>query len=214
MTTKITYNIQLFQNSKLINQETPIKLKISELNPMYTVHRSISQQLITQRQGNANSKTRSEVKGSGKKPWKQKGTGKARAGSIRSPLWRGGGIVFGPRTKTYNLKINQKERQLAIRNMLYNRRNVTIAVDQDFFKLEKPKTKEFIEKRKLLNINSYYKLLIIVAQKNLNVYLATRNLENVEVLTFNQINSLSIIKAQYIIIEKEAIQKIQSIYHG
>ena len=212
MTNKIQYKIK--SSKELPEKQTLIQLSISESNPMYIIHKSIVQQLHKQRQGNANCKTRSEVKGGGKKPWKQKGTGKARAGSIRSPLWRGGGIIFGPKTKQYKSKINKKEKQLAISNLLYNKKDFTTAIGQSFFKLDEPKTKLFLQKIHELKLDNQAKFLIVIEKKDKNLYLATKNLKNIEIITANQLNSLSIIKAKYILIEINTIKTIQERYHG
>lgn len=203
MANHIQYQIKSLQKeSKLI------QMRINESNAMYSIHRLATQQLHEQRQGNANCKTRSEVRGGGKKPWKQKGTGKARAGSIRSPLWRGGGVIFGPKTKTYKQKINKKEKHLAINNLLHNKRDFTIAVDSYFLALNEPRTKVFLQKINMLNVSKATKLLIIMAKKNLNIYLATRNLKNIEIISAKDLNLLSIIKAEYILIENDAIDII------
>lgn len=212
MTTNIKYKIKAL--TELQEEEGLIQLRISESNPMYIIHKSIVQQLHKQRQGNAHCKTRSEVRGGGKKPWKQKGTGRARAGSIRSPLWRGGGVIFGPKTKQYKTKINKKEKQLAIRNLLYNKKDFTIGLKQSFLQLDKPKTKLFLQKIDTLKINTSEKLLIVMEKKNEKLYLATRNLQNIEIIAANQINPLSIIKAKYILIEINAIKIITEIYNG
>jgi len=211
MTNNIKYKIASLEKSK---SHQTIQLRISENNQMYTIHKAIIKQLNEQRQGNAHCKTRSEVRGGGRKPWKQKGTGRARVGSIRSPLWRGGGVIFGPKTKEYNQKINKKERQLAIRNMLYNKKDFTIAIDESFLKFNQPKTKFFLEQIKGINIDTTEKILIIMAKKHINTYLSTRNLNNIEIIAANQINLLSIIKAKYILIEIDAIKIIEQVYNG
>lgn len=208
MTNHIEYKIKSFQH-----KPKNIKLRISESNPMYHIHKTIVQQLHQQRQGNANCKTRSEVQGGGKKPWKQKGTGRARAGSIRSPLWRGGGVTFGPKTKEYKQKINKKERKLAISNLLYNKKDFLIAIESSFLQLDQPKTQYFLKRLKTLNINLNKKLLIITIAQYLNTYLATKNLKNIEIIAANRLNLLAIIKAEYILIENDAIDIISQIYN-
>lgn len=211
MTNNIKYKIKSLNDSE---EKLTIQLSISENNQMYTIHKAIVQQLLQQRQGTANSKTRSEIRGGGKKPWKQKGTGRARAGSNRSPLWRGGGVIFGPKTKKYKQKINKKERQLAIRNMLYNKKDFTIAIDESFLKFPKPKTKFFINNIKQINIDYNEKILIIMAKKDINSYLVTKNLKNIEIIAADQLNILAIIKAKYILLEKDAIKIIETLYNG
>ena len=200
MTNHIEYQIKSFKE-----KPDKVSAKVSDSNAVYNIYRVAIQQLHQQRQGNANCKTRSEVRGGGKKPWKQKGTGKARAGSIRSPLWRGGGVIFGPKTKIYKQKINKKEKHLAINNLLYNRRNSIMSLPSFFFKLDEPKTKYVLKKLEELDVNKKKKILIIMAKKDSNMYLATRNIQNIEILAAEQINLLAIIKSEYILIEKEAI---------
>lgn len=208
----IEYIIQAPQEIK--KELCPMRLRVSKLNSMHVVHKAIIKQLNGRRQGSANCKTRSEVRGGGKKPWKQKGTGKARAGSNRSPLWRGGGVIFGPKAKNYSQKVNKKERQLAMRNMLFNKQDFTLAVEPTFLNLDKPKTRLLISNIAKLNIDKTEKILFIMAKKNRNVYLAARNLSNVEIITADQLNLLSIIKAKYILADASAIKIITETYNG
>nr|QCI04413.1 ribosomal protein L4 [Antithamnion hubbsii] len=196
---------------------TEIKLKISNdlKKNMYITHRVIKQQLHIQRQGNANTKTRSEVRGGGKKPWKQKGTGRARAGSIRSPLWKGGGVIFGPKPKKYTFKINKKERQLAIRILLYNKYSQT-TITQNFCKnLKKPNTQNILESLNNLGIQTKNKnrVLIIVSNKSKALYLSIRNLTNIDIICANNLNTLSLIKADKILITFDALNIINTIYN-
>ena len=179
---------------------------------MYVVHKAVTQQLLERRQGSANCKTRSEVRGGAKKPWKQKGTGRARAGSNRSPLWRGGGVIIGPKTKNYYQKINKKERWLAIRNTLYNKKDFIFSIKSELLDLNEPKTKALIGKIDSLNLNSAEKILIVMAKKSRNTYLASRNLSNIEIIAAHQLNLLSIIRAKYILIEEKAVESITQIY--
>nr|QCI08249.1 ribosomal protein L4 [Pterothamnion crispum] len=182
---------------------------------MYIIHRVIKEQLNTNRHGNAHTKTRSEVRGGGRKPWKQKGTGKARAGSIRSPLWRGGGVIFGPKSKKYISKINKKEKQLAIKILLYNKYCNTIVAKNLCNNLEIPSTKKVINTLKNLGINTKNreKVLIIVKSKPKSLYLSTRNLLNINIICANHINTLSLIKADKIVLTNEALQTIEKIYN-
>nr|YP_010728699.1 ribosomal protein L4 [Phymatolithon calcareum]WEA76870.1 ribosomal protein L4 [Phymatolithon calcareum] len=216
MTTKVkvTYNIVspegITQNSKTI------QLQVSESKNMYTIHRALIKQLHEKRKGTASCKSRSQVQGGGKKPWKQKGTGRARAGSIRSPLWKGGGVIFGPKNKQYATKLNKKEQQLALRNILYNKKDNTIIVE-NFNPLSisnRPSTKSVIQKIHALNIKTTNKILIIVAKKDINLYLSTRNLKNIELIAANQINLLSIINAKSILVETKALDIIEEAYNG
>ncbi len=129
MTNQVEVKYDILSPDGIIKNSKTINLQVSESKKMYSIHRALVKQLHNKRKGNANCKSRSEVQGGGKKPWKQKGTGRARAGSIRSPLWKGGGIIFGPKTKSYIKKLNKKEQQLALRNILYNKKNYTTIVE-------------------------------------------------------------------------------------
>nr|YP_009294001.1 ribosomal protein L4 [Ahnfeltia plicata]AOM65689.1 ribosomal protein L4 [Ahnfeltia plicata]UAT97188.1 ribosomal protein L4 [Ahnfeltia plicata]UAT97393.1 ribosomal protein L4 [Ahnfeltia plicata] len=197
-----------------VDETKKINLKICDINGMYVVHRALIKQLSQKRQGNASCKTRSEVRGGGRKPWKQKGTGRARVGSTRSPLWRGGGVIFGPKPRIYTKKINKKEKQLALRTLFYNKLRNTILVSDFHSKIEKPKTQLIIESLKIFRINSLAKVLIIVQEKNANLYLSTRNLKNVEIIAASQINILSLLKADKLIITLDALNKIQEVYNA
>ena len=119
----IEYN-SLDSNGQISSDKYNFKLNILEDSGNYLIHRDILRHKLSQKQGSVSTKTRSEVRGGGKKPWQQKGTGRARAGSSRSPLWRGGGVTFGPKPKTTSLKLNKKERNLALQTLLYNKRNI------------------------------------------------------------------------------------------
>nr|UAD84206.1 ribosomal protein L4 [Gracilaria changii] len=213
---KLVYSII---SSKDINetydQEMIIKLCKQDNNNIHVLHRALIQQLINNRPNNANTKTRSEVRGGGKKPWKQKGTGRARAGSNRSPLWRGGGVIFGPRTKIHKNKINKKEKRLALRILIDNKFKNTIITEDFINQLNKPNTKIIIDtlKKYKLDTNKKNNILIIVSKKTHNLYLSTRNLKNVELLNANHLNIISLLKANKIIINKDALNIINRIYN-
>lgn len=184
-------------------------------NNMYIVHKAIRSQLTEKRFGNANTKTKSEVRGGGKKPWKQKGTGRARAGSTRSPLWKNGGIIFGPKTKKYTIKINKKEKILAIKTLIYNKYSQTILIDNISNTLKEPKTKIILEKFTEYGISKKIynkKILLIVDNITKNLYLSLRNKTNIELITAYNLNSLSLVKAEKILITKEALIIINNIY--
>jgi len=160
----------------------------------YLIHRDILRHQLSQKQGTVSTKTRSEVRGGGKKPWRQKGTGRARAGSSRSPLWKGGGVIFGPKPKTANLKLNKKERNLALQTLLYNKRDIITQVST--LDIKNVKTKEFYNfcKEKGFNLNE--KLLVIDSEKTTPLKLSTRNLKNVELISASNLNTLSLLKAK------------------
>jgi large subunit ribosomal protein L4 len=190
-----------------------VKFKISQDNSMYVIHRSLIKQLTEKRQGTASSKTRSEVRGGGRKPWKQKGTGKARAGSIRSPLWRGGGVIFGPKPKSYFKKVNLKEKKLALRTLLYNKASQTIIVQDSDLMLEKPSTRLVCNTIQAFNLEIKSKVLIILAEKSKNFYLGSRNLPNVEVIQADSLNIVSLLSADYLIITMNGLSKIEEVYN-
>lgn len=180
-----------------------LDLKIAEENANYLVHRALITQEKNLQQFSANTKTRSEVRGGGRKPWKQKGTGRARAGSNRSPLWSGGGVIFGPKPKTIKKKLNKKEFRLSLETLLYNRRSQIKVIDT--FSLETPKTSNFLNTLNKLGINDNEQTLIVIANQNSNLQLAARNIPNIEIKTVTQLNIKSLIKTKQILFEKEAI---------
>ena len=161
------------------------------------------------RQGTSDTKTRSEVRGGGRKPWKQKGTGRARQGSTRSPQWYHGGIVFGPHPRSYDKKMNRKERRLALRSALSYKFIESELIVVDNFNLETSKTKEMI--KVLENLNTSKKVLIVVDELTDNVILATRNLENIILLQANEINTLDIISVDNMIVTTEAVKMIEEV---
>lgn len=190
----------------------PISLKINESDQkqMYLVHRSLKQQLKNKRIRNAHTKTRSEVRGGGKKPWKQKGTGRARAGSSRSPLWKGGGVIFGPRKKIYISKINKKENRLAINTVLVNKFYNTIVVEDILKNNIIPNTKTAIKEihKYGINLNKKQKLLLVTEKKHQTLKLSFKNCRNVELIEVDSINILSLLKADIILITHSALLKI------
>ena len=209
--TKIKYHVLSLESTKKYDKQ--LSLKVSKTNGMYIIHRALVQQLYEKRQGNANCKNRSEVRGGGKKPWKQKGTGKARAGSIRSPLWKGGGVIFGPKTKEFHQKINKKEKKLALRTLLYNKQQNTIIVDNTKILAKQTKTQQVLQELKKLQIDIIKPILIVVNKKEKQLYLTTRNIKNINIIAANQINIFSILKAHTLIIEIEALDSIDKIYN-
>nr|YP_009312927.1 Ribosomal protein L4 [Helminthora furcellata]SCW21181.1 Ribosomal protein L4 [Helminthora furcellata]SCW24041.1 Ribosomal protein L4 [Helminthora furcellata] len=208
----ISYKIYR-EDNKTVDSKT-INWNISSENNVYIVHRSLVKQTEEQRQGNASTKTRSEVRGGGRKPWKQKGTGKARAGSIRSPLWRGGGVIFGPKPKKYKIKLNNKEKRLALRNLLYNKKESVILINERELEFDKPKTQLMIQKLHNLQIDNNHKVLIIVSHKSKNLYLATRNLPNVELIKDNNLNIRALLNATKILMTEQSLSNISEVYYA
>ncbi len=160
------------------------------------------------RQGTYSTKTRSEVSGGGRKPWRQKGTGRARQGSIRATQWRGGGIALGPKPRDYSIKMNRKERRLALISALsYKNKNKGIVV-VDNFDLESNKTKDFVKTLKDLELNDK-KVLIVMDELSENVILASRNLANILLMEPSEINVLDIINADVLLLTKQAVSEIE-----
>lgn len=184
-----------------------------EENAAHIVHRALVRQLNNARQGTASTKTRAEVRGGGRKPWRQKGTGRARAGSNRSPLWKGGGVIFGPKPKEYNLKMNRKERRLALRTAFQSRSGDLIVVENFADQLTTPKTKEFVNAMSRWGVASGEKVLLILAEMTDNVYLSARNVASVKMVPADGLNIFDILNAGKIVATSEALAKIQEVYN-
>ena len=162
-----------------------------------------------QRQGTSSTKTRSEVRGGGAKPWRQKGTGRARHGSIRSPLWTGGGITFGPKPRKYDFKMNKKERRLALLSALsYKQLNKELIV-LDELVFDTPKTKEMVSLLEKLNVTK--KVLIVVEELTDNLVLASRNLEKVLLLQADEVNTFDVVNADNMIVTENALKSLEEV---
>lgn len=175
---------------------------------LHVMHMALRRQLNNARSGNACAKTRAEVSGGGKKPWKQKGTGRARAGSLRSPLFAGGGVIFGPKPRDYSFSMPQKARRLALKSALSARIDNTILV-KDFSEIKEPKTKLVAESLSALKVEG--KVLIIAdvnAVENSNLTLAARNLPKVKIILPSNLNVKDLIEADYLVITEAAIKEI------
>ena len=170
------------------------------------VHQAVVSFLAGSRQGTSKQKTRSEVRGGGKKPYRQKGTGRARAGTIRSPLWRGGGIAFAATPRDYSKKINKKMYRAAIRSIFSEllRQGRLVAIEKPV--LEKPKTKEIANFLKEFSLS---KVLIITDELDVNLYLSARNIPNVDIITVREINPVNLLKAQKVAVTADAFKKIE-----
>ncbi|MFM7471172.1 MAG: 50S ribosomal protein L4 [Nodosilinea sp. LVE1205-7] len=178
----------------------------------HIVHRALVRQMANARQGTVSTKTRAEVRGGGRKPWRQKGTGRARAGSNRSPLWRGGGVIFGPKPRDYSLKMNRKERRLALRTALQSRVDDLILVESFADKFDRPKTKDLIEALGRWGVDSQSKVLLVIAEKQEVIYLSARNVENVKLITANGLNIYDLLAADQLVITSTALETIQEVY--
>ena len=175
----------------------------------HLVHMAVVQQLANKRQGTQSAKTRSEVSGGGKKPWRQKGTGHARQGSTRSPQWTGGGVVFAPKPRDYSFKMNKKEKNAAIKSVLTSKVNDSKLVVLDELKLEAIKTKEVVAILKNLNVE---KALIVTADKDENVVISARNIPTVRTAFTNTINVYDMLKYDTVVVTKDAVAKIEEVY--
>jgi large subunit ribosomal protein L4 len=194
--------------------QASLELKVaSEDNASHLLHRAVVRQLANARQGTASSKTRAEVRGGGRKPWRQKGTGRARAGSIRSPLWRGGGVTFGPKPRDYSQKLNRKERRLALRTALISRSAQLITVENFAEQLAQPKTKELVEALTRWGVQPKQKVLLVLAEIPEAVYLSVRNIPYINLSRADSINVYDVLVADVIVATSEALATIQEIYH-
>ncbi|WP_460202642.1 50S ribosomal protein L4 [Scytonema sp. NUACC21] len=197
-----------------VGQKT-FDLKVAkETTASHVVHRALVRQMTNARQGTASTKTRSEVRGGGRKPWRQKGTGRARAGSIRSPLWRGGGVIFGPKPRDYEIKMNRKERRLALRTAFASRIDDLIVVEEFSDQIQRPKTKELVGAIARWGSNPENKTLLILSERTENVYLSARNIENVKLLAADHLNVYDLLHADKIVVTAKALEKIQEVYGG
>jgi len=176
------------------------------------IHRAVLRQLANKRQGTASTLTRSEVRGGGRKPYKQKGTGRARQGSIRTPLRPGGGIIFGPKPRSYNLDMNRKERRLALRTALMSRVSDMKAVEDFGSTLKQPKTRAIINGLARLGIQKTEKVLVILDSPSDVIKKSINNIEKVKLIAADQLNVFDILNANKLVIGQSAINKIQEVY--
>ena len=190
-----------------------IDLKVAkETTAVDLMHRAVLRQQAHSRQGTASTLTRAEVRGGGRKPYKQKGTGRARQGSIRTPLRPGGGIVFGPKPRTYNLAMNRKERRLALRTALMARIDDVIVVKDFGAALEAPKTREVVDALGRLGVAADAKVLIVLTNPSEVVRRSVRNLEKVKLITADQLNVFDLLHANSLVLGEEALATIQEVY--
>ena len=190
-----------------------LDLKVAkEASAVDLMHRAVLRQQAHMRQGTASTLTRSEVRGGGRKPYKQKGTGRARQGSVRTPLRPGGGIIFGPKPRSYNLAMNRKERRSALRTALMARID-DITVVKDFgTSLEAPKTREITEALGRLGIAPGTKVLIVLTNPSEMVRRSVRNLEKVKLISANHLNVFDLLHANSLVVGEDALTTIQEVY--
>ena len=193
--------------------ESSIDLKTAkESSAADLLHRAVLRQQAHSRQGTASSLTRSEVRGGGRKPYKQKGTGRARQGSIRTPLRPGGGVIFGPKPRKYNLEMNRKERRLALRTALMSRISDAKIIKDFGSKLEVPKTSEIVAALKRVGVDSEGKILIILNHPSEIIKRSIRNLEKTKLISADQLNVFDLLNANSLVIGEDALSTIKEVY--
>lgn len=199
------YNMEGNEVGKMDLNDAVFGVEINE----HLVHMAVVAQLANKRQGTQKAKTRSEVSGGGRKPWRQKGTGHARQGSIRAPQWTGGGVVFAPAPRDYTIRMNKKEKRAALKSALTSRvlENKLIIVDE--LKLDEIKTKKF---RNVLDNLKVNKALVVVGEGSDNVVLSARNIPTVKTAYVNTINVYDILKYNTVVVTKAAVANIEEVY--
>ncbi len=175
----------------------------------HLVHMAVLQYMANKRQGTQSAKTRGEVRGGGRKPWRQKGTGHARQGSIRAPQWKGGGVVFAPKPRDYSFKINRKEKRIALKSALTARVNEKKFIVLDELKFDEIKTKKMVA---VLNALHADKALVVLGENDDTVIRSTRNIPNTKIALTNTINVYDIMKYSTLIVTKDAVAKIEEVY--
>ena len=199
------YNMEGKEVDKIELNDSIFGVEINE----HLVHMAVLQQLANKRQGTQKAKTRSEVRGGGRKPWRQKGTGHARQGSTRSPQWTGGGVVFAPKPRDYSIKLNKKERRLAIKSALTTKVNESKLIVLDSFELDEIKTKKFVA---VMNNLKAEKALVVLNEKNDNVIKSANNVPTVKTALTNTINVYDILKYDTLVLTQDAVATIQEVY--
>ena len=199
------YNMEGSEVEKMDLNDNVFAVEVNE----HLMHMAVVLQLANKRQGTQKAKTRSEVSGGGRKPWRQKGTGHARQGSIRAPQWTGGGIVFAPTPRDYSFKMNRKEKAGAIKSALTSRVNEEKFVVLDSLKFDEIKTKKFVE---VMNNLKASKALVVLEGENKNVVLSGRNIPTVKVTATNEINTYDVLKYETLVVTKAAVEKLEEVY--
>ncbi len=199
------YNIEGKEVGSIELNDAVFGVEVNE----HLVHMAVVNQLANNRQGTQSAKTRSEVSGGGRKPWRQKGTGHARQGSTRSPQWTGGGVVFAPKPRDYSFKMNKKEKRIALLSALSSKVADNKIVVLDSFNLDEIKTKKFAEVMGNLKVN---KALVVIEGENKNVVLSGRNIPTVKVSATNEINTYDVLKYETLVVTKAAVEKLEEVY--
>ena len=199
------YNMEGKEVGKLELNDAVFGVKINE----HLVHMAVVQTLANRRQGTQKAKTRAEVSGGGRKPWRQKGTGHARQGSTRAPQWKGGGVVFAPVPRDYSFKLNKKEKRAALKSVLTSRVQENKMIVLDELKLEEIKTKKFKEVMDNLKVE---KATVVIGEQDQNVIISARNLPAISTAVVDSINVYDILKGDTLVITKDAVAKIEEVY--
>ena len=199
------YNIEGKEVGSIELNDAVFGVEVNE----HLVHMAVVNQLANNRQGTQSTKTRSEVSGGGRKPWRQKGTGHARQGSTRSPQWTGGGVVFAPKPRDYSFKMNKKEKRIALLSALSSKVADNKIVVLDAFNLDEVKTKKFAEVMSNLKVD---KALVVIEGENKNVVLSGRNIPTVKVSATNEINTYDVLKYETLVVTKAAVEKLEEVY--
>ena len=199
------YNMEGKEVDKIELNDSIFGVEINE----HLVHMAVLRQLANKRQGTQKAKTRSEVRGGGRKPWRQKGTGHARQGSTRSPQWTGGGVVFAPTPRDYSFKLNKKEKRAALKSALTSRvvENKFVVVDE--LKLDEIKTKKFVEVLKNLNVE---KALVVLNDMDEKVIASAANIPTVKTTQTNELNVFDVLKYDTVVVTKAAVATIEEVY--
>ena len=205
MATVAVYNTEGKEVEKLELNDAVFGVEVND----HLVHKAVVAYLANNRQGTQSAKTRSEVRGGGRKPWRQKGTGHARQGSTRAPQWTGGGVVFAPKPRDYSVKMNKKEKANAICSALTSRVNEEKFIVLDEFKLDEIKTKKFVE---VLGNLEVAKALVVTKDNDKNLVLSARNVPDVKTTPTNSINVYDILKYDTVVITKDAVAAIEEVY--
>ena len=199
------YNMEGKQIATIELNDAVFGVEVNE----HLVHMAVVQQLANNRQGTQKAKTRSEVSGGGRKPWRQKGTGHARQGSIRAPQWTGGGVVFAPVPRDYSFKLNKKEKRAALKSALTDKVANAKLIVVDELKFEEIKTKNFAQVMKNLDVNNG---LVVVNENDVNVMMSAKNIADVKMALPNTINVYDIMKAGKVVLTKDAVKTIEEVY--
>jgi large subunit ribosomal protein L4 len=213
----INYKIKQLSETKTDSTDAELLVNVSEDKANSLIHRALVKQQKEKRQGTSSTKTRAEVRGGGKKPWSQKGRGRARAGSANSPLWKGGGVSFGPKPKTYTSKLNKKEWKLSLQTLLYNKKENTILLDSFAELTRSYKTKDLLSNLNKIVSNTNEKISLIVPEKELNMsnlVLASKNLSNITVLPANALNIERLVMSNVIVMSQQTLTRIKEVYCG